>query len=279
MNILEKKIADALVAEGVTSTDLASLIGELEAAIATADADAEAERAKSLDPLASPDASVAREAWQQAEFARDRLRALLPRLKQRYQQVANQEHYDRWVAEFDRLLRRYDAAVATLKSVYEEFEAKIVAALVEATAVDAEVQRIAACKPYDLPQTNGDGRNLPKVEFAARGITGVGPYGHSILRDMKLPAFADPDRLAWPPPQPSLAVEVATQVAAITRHPGANWWKESEERDRAITEATRERVARQAAERAQRFKEQQERERAADEQRRIERHRALGWPA
>jgi hypothetical protein len=30
--------------------------------------------------------------------------------------------------------------------------------------------------------------------------------------------------------------------------------------------------------RAQRFEEQQERERAADEQRRIERRRALGWP-
>jgi hypothetical protein len=37
-------------------------------------------------------------------------------------------------------------------------------------------------------------------------------------------------------------------------------------------------MARQAAEREQRFKEAQERERAAAEQRRIERHRALGWP-
>jgi hypothetical protein len=40
----------------------------------------------------------------------------------------------------------------------------------------------------------------------------------------------------------------------------------------------REHVARQAAEREQRFKEQQERERAADEQRRIKRNRTLSWP-
>jgi hypothetical protein len=212
-----------------------------------------------------------------AEFACERLQALLPRLKQRYQQVANQECYDRWATEFDQVLPRYDAAVEQFKAVYEEFEAKIIAALVEATAVDAEVQRIAACKPYDLPQTNGDGRNLPKVEFAARGITGVGLYGHSILRDMKLPAFADPNRLAWPPPQPNMAVEMAKQVEAITRHPGANWWKEAEARDRAAAEESRERAARQAAEREQRFKEQQERERAADDQRRDALRRATGW--
>jgi hypothetical protein len=138
MNKLEKKVTDALVDEAVKSTELAALIGELEAAIATADARAEAERAKSLDPLASPDANVAREAWQQAEFARDRLRTLLARLRQRFQAIANQEQYDRWAA---RLLPRYDAAVANLKSIYEEFEEKIVAALVETQAVDAEARR------------------------------------------------------------------------------------------------------------------------------------------
>jgi hypothetical protein len=80
-------------------------------------------------------------------------------------------------------------------------------------------------------------------------------------------------------PQPNIAVEMARQVAVIAAHPGANWWKATEERNRAAAAAeSRERAARQAAEREQRFKEQQERERAADEQRRIERHRALGWP-
>jgi hypothetical protein len=98
------------------------------------------------------------------------------------------------------------------------------------------------------------------------------------MKDMKLPAFAEPNRLAWPLPQPSMAVEVAMQVATIKRHPGADWHRELDERNRALAEESREHVARQAAEREQRFKEAQQREQVADEQRRIERHRALGWP-
>jgi hypothetical protein len=74
------------------------------------------------------------------------------------------------------------------------------------------------------------------------------------------------------------AVEVATHVAVMRRHPGADWYKEIAECDRAIAEASREHVARQTRDRELRFKEAQEHERAADEQRRIERHRALGWP-
>jgi hypothetical protein len=197
--------------------------------------------------------------------------------KHRCQQVAAQEHYDRWAIEFDQLVPRYNGAVANLESVYEEYEEKIVAALVEAQAVDAEVRRLANAKPYHLPQTNNDGRDLPKVELAARGLAGVAP-GCSLMTDLKLPKFNSVNELAWPPPQPSIAVEVAMQVATMTRHPGANWWKEIEERNRATAAEGRRHMAQQAAEREQRFKEQQERERAADEQRRVELRRATGWP-
>jgi hypothetical protein len=72
-------------------------------------------------------------------------------------------------------------------------------------------------------------------------------------------------------------VEVALALAAAPP-PRANWWKEIEQRDRATAAESREHMARQAAAREQRFKDQQERERVADEERRIERHRALGWP-
>jgi hypothetical protein len=204
-------------------------------------------------------------------------RALLPRLQQRCQAIATQEQYDRWAGEFDRLLPRYDAAVAQLKTVCEEFEQKIIAALLEAQAVDVEACRLASVKPYDLPQANGDGRHLPKVELAARGLSGVAP-GCSLLTDLKLPKFNSTNELAWPPPQPSMAVEVAMHVAAITRHPGADWHKELVARNRAAAEENRERAARQAAEREQRFKEQQDREPAANEQRRLALRRTAGWP-
>jgi hypothetical protein len=277
MSALEKKITDALLNEAVTSAKLAALISELEDAIIKANENAERERAKAMDPLASPDAKAAREALKAAEFDCERLQALLPRLKQRYQEVAGQEHYDRWAAEFDRVLPRYDAAVTNLKSVYEDFEEKIVAALVEAQAVDAEVRRLSNNKPYDLPQTNGDGRDLNQVELAARGLSGVA-IGCSLVKDMKLPAFAEPNRLAWPLLQPSMAVEVVMQVAALTRHPGPYWYKEIEERNRAIAAEGRRHMAQLAAEREQRFEEAQERERIADEQRRDALRRATGWP-
>jgi hypothetical protein len=276
MSALEKKITNALADGVVTSADLAALICELEAGIAQANENAERERAKALDPLASPDAKAAQEALKDAEFAGERLSALLPRLKQRYYQVANQETYDNWAAEFDRLVPRHDAAAEQLKTVCEEFEQKIIAALLEAQAVDAEARRLANSKPYDLPQANGDGRNLPEVELTARGLSEAAP-GHSLVRDLRLPAFAERNRLVWPPPQLNFAVQVAGALP-IRRHPGADWHKEIEERNRANAAASREQFARQAAERQQRFKEQQERERAAAEQRRIERNRALGWP-
>jgi hypothetical protein len=276
---LEKKISDALSNNNnLASADLSNLVTETEAAIIAADQAAEAEHARALDPALSPDPVQARAAMEDAAFSRDRLKTLLPRLKHRYQQVADQETYDSWAAEFDQFLPRYNAAVAQLKTVCEEYEAKIVATLVEAQAVDAEVRRFARSKPHHLLQANNDGRDLPEVELAARGLSGVAP-GCSFVKDMKLPAFAEPNRLAWPPPQPLSGVEVALALSAsIPRHPGSDWWKEIEQRDRAIAAESRERTAREKVEREQRFKEKQEREHAADEQQRIERHRTLGWP-
>jgi hypothetical protein len=277
MSSLEQKVTAALASVAVTSADLAALIRELEGGIADANENAERERRKALDPLASPDAKAAHELLKTAEFSCERLQALLPRLRQRCQQVAGQEHYDRWAAELDQLVPRYAAAVEQLKSVCEAYEPQLITVLIEAQAVDAEVRRLANTKPFHLSQTNNDGRNLREVELAARGLAGVAS-GCSLVRDIKLPAFAESNRLAWPLPQPLIAVEVAKQVGAITAHPGANWWKAIEKRNRAVAEESRKPAARQAAEREQRFKEAQERERAADEQRRLERHRALGWP-
>ena len=72
------------------------------------------------------------------------------------------------------------------------------------------------------------GRHLPTVEMAARGITGIGRHGLSIMTDLTLPDFGKPTKLAWPPPTVPLAVQVAT--SAIHRpHPGAKWWQVAEE--------------------------------------------------
>ena len=85
---LEKKIASALTAD-VKSADIAALIAETEVAITQA---AEAERAKALDPIVSPDAAKAHAAMTDAAFMRERLRTALPRLRERYQEVAAQKN-------------------------------------------------------------------------------------------------------------------------------------------------------------------------------------------
>jgi hypothetical protein len=77
---LEKRITTALAAD-TTSSDLATLIQETEAGIVAADAAAERERA--FDPALSPDPGEARAAMENATFAANRLRMLLPRLQKK----------------------------------------------------------------------------------------------------------------------------------------------------------------------------------------------------
>jgi len=260
----EYRIALAFKADDVNSSDLAALIEETEVAAANANEAATKAREQALDPVVSPDAAKARTAMEDAAFTRDRLRTVLPRLQSRLQQVHLHERYSRWLAEFERVRPRHDAAVARLKTVYLEFENKLVDALNEAQEVDAEVKRLGSVKPYDEPSANGDGCNLLTVEIAARGITEIGLYGHSIMKDLKLPDFSEPTKLAWPPPTPSLAVQVAASM--IQRpHLGANWASEREERAQAVREeherviahydaATRAQEEREAAEAQKRGK-------------------------
>ena len=72
-------------------------------------------------------------------------------------------------ATFDALKPKHGAAAEKLRAIYTEFQYKLVEALTEAKQVDAEVRRVANAKPHHLPQANGDGRNLPTVEWRRAG--------------------------------------------------------------------------------------------------------------
>jgi hypothetical protein len=52
---------------------------------------------------------------------------------------------------------------------------------------------------------------------------------------VQLPDFERSAVLAWPPPKPSMAVQVATSMT-YGSHPSANWWEESKERAQAMRE-------------------------------------------
>ena len=247
----EKQISAALTNRDIRSDALAALIVDTEAAIAQAEQAAEAERAKSLDPLRSPDPAVARQAMEDAAFAADRLRTMLPKLQAKYRVVAARETYAEWASTFEALVPKHAAAAAKLKAIYTEFEAQLVEVLREAKAVDAEVHRVANAKPHHLPQANGDGRNLPTVECAARGLPGV--RSDFSLMNMKLPAFDKPNQLAWPPYEVPLAVQV--DGPAWSRSPPT----------RGSTPATGGRFRRSAPSvRADQQREQQERQAEAD---------------
>jgi hypothetical protein len=273
---LEQRVTAALTEDRCTAAELAELINETTTAITAADERAAAAKGKSLDLTADPELSLG--TLRRAELERDRLTAALSQLQRLHQTRAKQEHYDRWAAEFDEIKPRHAAAVEQLRGVYEEFQPQLIAALVEAQRVDAEVQRLANAKPHHLPQANGDGRNLSSVELTARGLGGVAP-GHSLMSDMKLPVFSEPNRLAWPPPPPNFAVEIARALpAALLHNPGANWYEEIEERNRQRKQESEARFAKQIAEAEERRRQEQAAERAADEQRRIEHYRQQGWP-
>jgi hypothetical protein len=51
------------------------------------------------------------------------------------------------------------------------------------------------------------------AELVARDLERFTTREPSIARELKLPTFAAGQRLAWPPPQPSLAVMVAQSMA------------------------------------------------------------------
>jgi hypothetical protein len=239
MNTLERRITASLVGD-ITSADLATLISETEAAIAEADATAEMERTKALDLTVSPDATTARETMQAAEFTRDRLRAVLPKLKERLSQVAEQEYAAKWHAKYEALKIERDALAAKLRAVYPEFETKISGLFARIAANDEQLSRRHQARPA------GFGLHLRGAELEARGMEGFTRYQPSIAATLKLPAFEPGERLAWPPPQrPTNPASLAPMaMGEDKRLCSAEWWKVKEEQAQAAAE----RVAREEKE-------------------------------
>ena len=115
---LERRLAAALSDDTITSSMLAALIDEADAAIVNADATAENERAKALDPALSPDLRKARAAMEDATFAASRLRTLQPRLQKRLRHVAYVEAHDHWLESYEAIKAKRDAAAEELKLAY-----------------------------------------------------------------------------------------------------------------------------------------------------------------
>jgi hypothetical protein len=237
------KPLDARVAHALTSASpiayLQSLIVETEAGVVAADAAAKREREKSLDPSTSPsDAEQASKRASIAQLTRDRLRAALPRVRQRLAEALAQDRADKWHADADKVDGMVAAAAERLAG-YQKVAEQIVALLDEAEAANKEAERVNHYAP------DGVHRRVEKV-----------PMGH--LKDLVLPDPVRPGRNLFPPHQPSFAAQYAASMQAPA-HPGADWAAHQRARDEAAR-AEREKLARYHAEAGRREEERQNRE-------------------
>jgi hypothetical protein len=199
---LERRIAAALASESVTPSEISELLDETDAAMIAAEEATEEQRAKALDPVLSPDPKAAREAMQAAEFARDRLRTMLPRLRNHLVCVQYAQAHARWRKEYDAIRAKRDAAAEELKVLYPRVVTELVELLTRVREIDAEIRRVNERKPH-MQGERWDGLEwLLPTECKARGVDGFRSPAHSLDRGVVLPDFTQPGENAWPPHKP-----------------------------------------------------------------------------
>lgn len=195
---LDERIAAAF-GEGPSSAEVAALIGEAEAAAASAEHEAEEARKRALDPR-SADVSEARRQMDDAAFRRDRLRVAVMQLEKRVGQLqANEENTRRWAAYHEAEAER-DRLAVELREVYPEVADRLVELLSRIVANDRVVERVNNGLP--------DGANrLRGAEEVARGLQGFKAGLENVPQmttALRLPGFAFSAQWpwAWPPREP-----------------------------------------------------------------------------
>jgi hypothetical protein len=221
--LLERRISSALT-NAATADHLSALISETESAIIEADATAKAERQKALDPQASPDLKTARAAMEDAQFARDRLRTVLPRLQQRHEEVTAAEYLVAWKETFSRLKIVRDEISEEL-SQYPDLVAKIANVFGRAVALDAELSRLHQARPA------GVALHLLGAELMARGLEAFSAAQPSIASLLKLPDFTHSEKMVWPPSEAPMAA-----VMLPPTHLGPDWWRDAKRHGEQLRE-------------------------------------------
>ena len=229
--LLEQRIAAVLADPQVTSTDLMELIDEAELAVTAAEETARAEHEKALDPIASPDVVKAKHSIWAAEFNRDRLRAFLSRLYERLDEIETAEKAARWDADYE------------FAEMYPKFAGQLCDLFGRARAVDQE------CSRLNSEALSGEHRRLLGVELTARNLGSFTRSNPSLMDAVKLPDWANSDRMVWPPPQAPLAALLAASMAPPPDARFTANWAAARERDQARRAAAEERWAEEEASR------------------------------
>jgi chromosome segregation ATPase len=198
MTSLDERVAAAF-ADGATSSGVADLIGEAEAAAVVSGQEAEAARVGALDPArTAADVVAARHEMEDAAFRRDRMNEAVRRLGERLREVKAEEERGRRRAAYDAALAERDKLAAELTEVYPPLAAKLADLAERIAANDAEIERVNQKRP--------DGAKwLANSELVARQLSSFfdGPTNiPRIAQQMRLPAFryVPPEPYTWPRP-------------------------------------------------------------------------------
>jgi predicted transcriptional regulator len=187
--MLEQEIVAALADTDIRSSDLSALIERSQTAMAEAEQAAETLRSNALDPALSPDPKTAREAMVAAEFDRDRLLTVLPRLHERLQEVQAQEYAAGWLADYEQVKVKRDALAQEYGATYPKIVAQLVDLFCRAETIDKEASRINGSAPC------GERRRLRQVELVARGLKNFSRADPPISKAVQLVDWACSEKL------------------------------------------------------------------------------------
>ena len=193
---LDDRIAAAF-ADSAKSEDVASLIGEVEAAAIAVGEMAERARSRALDPvLSAPDVAAARREMDDAEFRRDRMQVAVTKLGVRLGELRAEEEDNRRRATYEQVKTKRDKLAAELIDKYPAIERQLVDLFARLDANDKEVNYLNTRLPTNTER-------LRLAELVARGLPGLVKNGTQIERMtelLALPAFeySALHPLAWP---------------------------------------------------------------------------------
>jgi hypothetical protein len=233
---LEKRIIAAIDNPNIGTEELIELIDEVKAVDAAIIAADESEQ--EVDQITSLASKV--------ELARDRLRAVLPRLQEMGRARENRE---RWFAVYKRVEAMRDAAAERL-SRYPELTDEMIEAFREAKRLDEVVHLV------NLSAPSGVAQRLSSVELHARGLKKLSGDNPSLLESTRLIDW-ESGREIWPPPTTPLAVLAANSTLPYESRDAS--WAEDNERRAAERRADQQRMANHYAQLTQ---EQEKRENA-----------------
>jgi hypothetical protein len=163
-----------------------------------------------------------------AEFDRDRLCTVLPRLRARYQEVMAREEFDQWRADYEVLKVKRDALAAELCEVYPRAVAQFADLFTRIADNDEELSRLHQARP------SGVALHLLGAELAARNLGSFSTADPSITKVVQLPDWTNSAKMAWPPPRLTDPTRFAS--APFDRRYSGDWWQVKEEEARALRE-------------------------------------------